>query len=151
MSAINHQSTTHIRYIKWKRDALRTLGREHGDGLGVIPPVYMLVLHLPHDSNVDGRTSGVLSLTANPVPPLTIIRLTQLGPSVQSQMARWMSSTLSGTIFVTGCCQVPGPSVENTVVRVSDTRSVDGSWEAVSDTTRIAAFRVLSAMLRVGC
>lgn len=100
-------------------------------------------------SSKGGRrpTSGVISLVANPVPPLTTTRLTQFGPSVQSQMERWISNTLSGTILITAVPQLFDPSAEMTVVSVSPTLSVDGSCEAVSETIKIAALRVLSAIV----
>ena len=70
-------------------------------------------------------TSGVLSFTANPVPPLTRTKFGQSGPSVQSQMARWISSTLSGTILVMGDSHDPAAAkdADRTSVVLSD----DGS------------------------
>ena len=98
---------------------------------------------------LDQPTSGVLSFTANPVPPLKRIKLNQFGPSVQLQIVRWISSTLSGTILVTGDSQVLDPAAAKDAVRTSTVLSDDGFSDAVSETIRIAGLRLDSAIVKL--
>ena len=95
------------------------------------------------------QTSGVLSFTANPVPPVKRIKLNQSGPSVQLHIARWISSTSSGTILVTGDSQVLDPAAANDVLRVSTVLSDEGFSDAVSETIRIAGLRLDSAIVKL--
>lgn len=78
-----------------------------------------------HKAARDQPTSGVLSFTENPVPPLTRTTFGQSGPSVQLQMARWISSTLSGTILVAGDSHDPVAAKD--AARTSTVLSDDGS------------------------
>ena len=94
-------------------------------------------------------TSGVLSFTANPVPPVKRIKLNQSGPSVQLHIARWISSTSSGTILVTGDSQVLDPAAANDALRVSTVLSDEGFSDAVSETIRIAGLRLDSAIVKL--
>lgn len=86
-------------------------------------------------------------MTAKPVPPLNRMRLNQSDPSDQSQTARWMSSTLSGTILVAGCSQLVRPSAVSKPESALIDLSVEGFWDAVSETIRIAGLRVLAAIV----
>ena len=116
----------------------------------MIPPNPVIsALAMDQKHILDQPTSGVLSFTANPVPPLKRIKLNQFGPSVQLQIVRWISSTLSGTILVTGDSQVLDPAAAKDAVRTSTVLSDDGFSDAVSETIRIAGLRLDSAIVKL--
>jgi hypothetical protein len=86
------------------------------------------------------RTSGVTSLVANPVPPLLMIKLIGSALSLQLLITFWIASTLSGTISVSATSHWSLPESPKTFLRIGIHLSVEGSWNAVSDTIRMAAF-----------
>lgn len=93
------------------------------------------------------QTSGVLSLTANPVPPVVTTRLRKSSPSAHWQIDRWISRTSSGTILICGESHLSPPSEANVSNRALPALSVDGSRNAVSDIIKIAALSFVSAIM----
>ena len=95
-------------------------------------------------------TSGVLSLTANPVPPLLMIRLTASSPSVHRVTNLWISRMSSGTICVTDTSHWSFPTVSKTSWRIAVHLSEEGSCDAVSETISMAALSLLVFMFEGG-
>src|ERR1700733_132061 len=92
-------------------------------------------------------TSGVISFTAKPVPPVVITKLKYSSVSDHCCTARWISMTLSGTILTSGACHWLPPSVEKVSVSTLPDLSVDGSLEAVSEITRTAGLSLASSIM----
>lgn len=89
-------------------------------------------------------TSGVPSVSANPVPPVVTIKLGASAPSAHCITSFWMASRLSVTICSLTTLHFRPPSSAKTSRRTDAVESVVGSWEAVVETIKIAALSGLS-------